>query len=70
MAADPIENCPIKKDQRVKRKNIPGCSGTVQVVRTETTASTADISSRGLLVQVLWDNGTLSYFTPEALEAA
>ena len=70
MSDEAVENCPIKKDQRVKRKSGTGCLGTVQSVRSETTASTGDLTSKGLLVQVQWDNGTLSYFTPDALEQA
>lgn len=61
-------NAPFKKNERVKRKSGKGCQGTVQDVRTEITASTGDTSEKGWLVNVLWDNGTDSYFAPQGLE--
>lgn len=55
-------------DDRVKRKEVEGCCGTVTEVRAEVTASTGDTSEKGLMVVVQWDNGTHSYFTPQSLE--
>lgn len=42
--------------------------GTVKEVRTESTAPVGQEIARGLMVLVLWDNGTLSFFGPDALE--
>ena len=57
-----------KVDDRVKRAKIPGCRGVVKELRTEITASTEEAREKSLMVSVLWDNGTLSYLTPDALE--
>lgn len=53
---------------RVRRKDRFGSRGTIQEIRAESTISSASEQNRGLLVSVLWDNGTLSYFSPESLE--
>jgi len=58
----------IKVNDRVKRAKIPGCHGVVKELRTEVTASSVEARERSLMVSVLWDNGTLSYMTPDALE--
>jgi hypothetical protein len=64
----------VKKPQftagdRVKKIDATGCQGTVKEIKEETVTNTSDESKpKNLLIQVLWDNGTLSYFTPEALE--
>jgi hypothetical protein len=47
-----------------------GCVGTVKALREETTLTSRENREKSLLVQVLWDNGTLSYHGPEALERA
>lgn len=47
-----------------------GCCGIVKSLRHETTTSSAENKNRSAMVQVLWDNGTLSYHGPEALEHA
>lgn len=47
-----------------------GCCGVVRSLRHETTTSSAEAKNRSAMVQVLWDNGTLSYHGPEALEHA
>ncbi len=57
-----------KENDRVRRISVPGCQGVVKSVRQETTASTVEQKSNALLVTVLWDNGTQSYFSPEGLE--
>jgi len=46
-----------------------GCAGTVKSLRHETTNTSQENKSRSVMVQVLWDNGTLSYHGPEALES-
>jgi hypothetical protein len=45
-----------------------GCAGVVRAIRSETTNSTPENRAKALMVQVLWDNGTLSYHGPVALE--
>lgn len=60
----------MKAKDRVRRVNGTGCAGTLIEIRTEVTASTTEGKDRDkpLLVSVLWDNGTYSYFAPEGLE--
>jgi hypothetical protein len=58
----------LKVTDRVVRINARGCRGVVKDIRQEVTAASDELKERGLLVCVLWDNGTLSYFSPEALE--
>ena len=59
----------IKVNDRVKRTIQGGCFGTVKDVREEITAKVTDKDKEGaLLINVIWDNGTLSYVAPEALE--
>ena len=58
----------LKEKDRVKRKNGGGCYGIVQSVQTEITSSSGDTKDKGKLVSVQWDNGTISYFDPSALE--
>ncbi len=59
----------IKINDRVKRINQGGCYGTVKDVREETTAKATDKDKENaLLINVSWDNGTLSYVALEALE--
>ena len=57
----------IQVADRVQRVKDPGLQGLVKEIRTETT-SKQDAKEKGLMVQVLWDNGTLSYFSPESLK--
>ena len=59
-----------KVNDRVKRAGVSGCYGTVKAVRAETinVTSHADEKDKNLMVNVQWDNGTLSYFSPSALE--
>ena len=47
-----------------------GCIGTVKALREETTLAQAESRAKSIMVQVQWDNGTLSYHGPEALELA
>ncbi len=58
----------LEKNDRVRRKGAQGCLGTVRDIRAEVTNTSNTIDEKGLLVSVLWDNGTFSYFTPAALE--
>lgn len=57
----------LQVSDRVQRVKDPGLQGMVKEIRTETT-SKQDAKEKGLMVQVLWDNGTLSYFSPESLK--
>lgn len=47
-----------------------GCVGTVKALREETTLTSRENKEISIMVQVLWDNGTLSYLGPEGLEPA
>ena len=58
----------LKAQDRVKRINIPGCLGTVKEIKNEVTAKSQDSREKNLMVSVQWDNGTVSYMTPDALE--
>lgn len=60
----------LKVNDRVKRANAPGCLGTVKDIRQEITQTGAsqENKEKALMINVLWDNGTLSCFAPESLE--
>ncbi len=53
-------------DTRVMRTDGTGVKGVVVSVREDSTGK-GDASERGVIVGVQWDNGTMSYFTPDAL---
>jgi len=57
-------------NDRVRRANGEGSQGAVKEVRQEVVSSSGDTREKGIMVTVAWDNGTISSFTPEALEAA
>ena len=57
----------MKIGDRVTQVEKEGLRGVVKDVRSEVTAK-ADQKEKGLLVSVLWDNGTFSYFAPEKLK--
>ena len=59
-----------KLNDRVKRSNGEGCLGIIKELRAETTSISDSKKEKPLLVSVLWDNGTLSYFAPEGLQLA
>lgn len=63
-----MANKKLKENDRVKRKFASGCNGTVKQVREETTASSVEQKEIALLVTVAWDNGTISYFSPDGLD--
>jgi len=60
-----------KVNQRVSQTLRPWCLGTVSEIREEATLSKIDKAKREacLMYAVQWDNGTLSYFGPEALQS-
>ena len=60
----------LKVDDRVRRCGGEGCLGVIKEIREEIVGTSGDTTDKALLVKVLWDNGTLSYFSPEALERA
>ena len=62
-----MENGKIKIGDRVKQSQREGLQGVVKGVHSETTAK-ADQKDKALMIEVLWDNGTLSYLTPEQLQ--
>jgi len=49
---------------------IRGCIGTVKAVREETTLAPQEGMDRTLMVQVLWDDGTLAVHGVEGIELA
>ncbi len=55
-------------NDRVKSKDAERCLGVVKEVHEEVIGTTGDIKDKALMVKVQWDNGTFSYFAPEALE--
>lgn len=58
-------------DRVVRLDGVAGPMGTVQNIRTEVTRSSLkpDTSEPpGIAITVLWDNGTISHFVPEALK--
>ena len=70
--ADSKTDAPAKKfkvNDRVRRVSGQGCLGNVKDVRSEiTSAGRADEGNKNLMINVQWDNGTLSYFSPSTLE--
>jgi hypothetical protein len=58
-----------KPNDRVKRVFGGGCVGTVQEVRAEVSVSSEPKREVGYIIVVLWDNGTLSSFSPDGLVA-
>lgn len=63
-----MEDSDAQVGKKVKRKAGTGPCGLIAEVRDEITgkASTQDAKK---IVSVHWDNGTVSFLTPEALEA-
>ena len=64
---------PFKPGDRVLRPGVDGPMGTVQNVRVETMRTSVKAEGAeppGVAVTVLWDNGTLSHFVPDALRKA
>lgn len=61
-----------KEEERVRRATQKGCDGTVIEVRTELESAglSEESRERGVMVGVKWDNGTISFLAPDALEAA
>ena len=55
---------------RVRRSNGTGGAGIVKDVRIEVTASTIEAKEKSVMYLVQWDNGTLSIFGQEGLQAA
>ncbi len=58
----------LKLNDRVKRVNVAGCLGTVKEIKSDVTASTAEAREKNITINVQWDNGTLSYLSPQSLE--
>lgn len=61
-----------KQGDRVKRAGTEGPQGTVKQVRIESVRQSIRNEQGdppGITVTVLWDNGTLSHFVPDGLEA-
>jgi hypothetical protein len=60
----------LKVNDRVKRLSGEGCIGVVKEIRAETTSIGDSKKEKPVLISVLWDNGTISYFSPEGLQVA
>ncbi len=60
---------PFKVGDKVIRVHTTGCQGIVKEVREETIQQ-GDSRDREkpVIIEVLWDNGTLSYFGPAGLQ--
>ena len=58
----------IKENDRVKRIQGASTQGLVTLIRTDSGGGAAERGERGVMIGVQWDNGTFSYFTPDALE--
>jgi hypothetical protein len=56
-----------KVQDRVKRVNNVGCSGVVKEIKIDVMGA-ADSKDKGIMIGVLWDNGTLSFIAPHCLE--
>ena len=61
-----------KQEDRVRRTNHKGCDGTVFEIRMELENGglSEEAREKGVMVGVKWDNGTISFLGPDALEAA
>lgn len=64
-------NKKFKENDRVRRAGAPGSLlGTVKMIRHEIQSAAHERREPPVMVQVQWDNGTLSYFGPEGLDPA
>ena len=59
---------PFKEEDLVQRISGEGGFGTVKFVREEIQSHSSTTRAAKYLINVLWDNGTLSYLAPEALQ--
>jgi len=60
-----------KVNDRVQRATGKGCLGVVKDLRSEITAAgRSEEKEKNLMLNVQWDNGTLSYLSPSSLELA
>ena len=58
-----------KINDRVRRIGGKGCQGIIKDLRSEiTSAGRHEDKDRNLMVNVQWDNGTLSYVSPATIE--
>ena len=62
-----MEQDKVKIGDRVVMVQKEGLQGSVKGVHFETTAK-MDQRDRAMMVEIMWDNGTLSYVTPEQLK--
>ncbi|MCB0336830.1 MAG: hypothetical protein KDD62_11015 [Bdellovibrionales bacterium] len=60
----------LKEGDRVIQKEKPGCQGIIKMLREETVGSSGAVDNKAIMIKVLWDNGTYSYFSPDALSKA
>lgn len=66
-SAEAMEQDKVKVGDRVVLTQKEGLQGSVKGVHFETTAK-AEQRDKALMIEVMWDNGTLSYVTPEQLK--
>lgn len=59
-----------KVEDRVRRVGRAAPLGTVKALREEVVGSSGEADRKETLVKIQWDNGTLSYFSPESIELA
>lgn len=57
----------LQVEDRVRRLDGSSCPGTIKTLREEVVGSAGEAGQTDYLVQVQWDNGTLSYIAPESL---
>lgn len=67
---DSAFKCKFKEKDRVRRISGSSSYGTVKEVRFELENSglTEEARQKGAMIGVVWDSGTFSYFSPDALE--
>lgn len=70
MEEDRKDQINMKISDRVRRKDKEGCCGVIKDIRDEITGTASEPPEKSLMIKVLWDNGTASYLSPEALEHA
>ena len=64
------KNKKFKEKGKVKRVQGSPALGIVTSIRADSGGGASERGERGIMVGVQWDNGTFSYFTPDALELA
>ena len=60
----------VKVNDRVRRSAQQGCLGVIKEIRNEVMTSKVEEEElqKSAMLNILWDNGTLSYLSPDAVE--